>query len=260
VYDERGAGEALVFVHSGITDRRMWDPQVTAFPAYHTVRYDLQGFGGSDPTGPGTNREELLAFLDALGIERGHLVGASFGGGIALEAALERPERVRSLTLVGPAVGGHEYEADTATWRRVEELYEASVEAFEAGDLDRAAALEVELWVVGVGRAVETVDPTVREWVGRMDCEALAREAAGDRREDETALEPPALERLADLAVPTLLVVGEHDLPHVHDAVSRVVERAPDARRVVVDGAGHLPSLEQSAAFDDALRAFLDGR
>lgn len=257
-YDERGAGEPLVFVHSGITDRRMWDPQMDSFGEYRSVRYDLQGFGGSEATGAGTNRDELFDVLDALGIERAHLVGASFGGGIALDAALERPDRVRSLTLVGPAVGGHDYEAEAPEWERVERLYEASVDAFEAGDLDRAAELEVELWVVGPERSPEEVDPTIRAWVERMDREALAREVRGDRRADATTLDPPAVERLEALSVPTLAVVGEFDLPHVHDAVARLVAALPEASRVVVEDAAHLPSLERPEPFESALRSFLE--
>lgn len=262
-YDERGSGEAVVFVHSGITDCQMWDPQFSVLSGfverYRTVRYDFQGFGDSTATGPGTNREELRALLDGLGVDRAHLVGASFGGGVALDAALCHPERVRSLTLVGPAVGGHDYDDDSPTWGRVEALYGRSIEAFEAGDLERAAELEVELWVVGPEREVEAVDAGLREQVYRMDLAALRNEAVG-RRPDETDLDPPAIERLGELEVPTLVVVGEYDLPHVHDATRRLEQEVPDAHRVVVEDAAHLPSLERPMAFTDAVVGFLDDR
>lgn len=259
-YDVQGTGDAVVFVHSGITDRRMWDPQFGDdggfTERYRIVRYDLQGFGESTATAAGTNREELVALLDGLGIERVHLVGASFGGGVALDAALESPERVRSLVLVGPSVGGHDYEEGSPTWARAEDLYARSVEACEAGDLERAARLEVELWVVGPDRAAGEVDADLRERVTRMNLAALRREAAG-RRPDETDLDPPAVERLNGLDVPALVVMGEYDLPHVHDAARRIERDSPGARRIVIGNAAHLPSLERPQAFADAVLGFL---
>jgi pimeloyl-ACP methyl ester carboxylesterase len=258
-YDERGSGEPVVFVHSGITDRRMWDPVVERFgERYRAVRYDRPGFGGSVVTGPGTDRGDLLGVLDALGIDRAHLVGASYGAGIALDTALSHPERVRSLTLVGPAIGGHDYEEDSATWDRVESLYERSVEAFEAGDIERAAELEVRLWVVGPERDPGVVDPALRERVTAMDRAALESESRGDQREDETALDPPAVERLSELSVPVLAVVGEYDLALVHDAVARLEEAG--AERVVLADSAHLPSLERPDEFDEAVSTFLAGR
>lgn len=258
-YDDRGTGEPVVFVHSGITDRRMWDPQFAAFAEhYRATRYDIQGFGDSTATAPGTNRGELRALLDGLDIDRAHLVGASFGGGIALETALCHPDRVRSLTLVGPAVGGHDYEEDSSTWERVETLYERSVEAFETGDLTRAAELEVELWVVGPERRPGSVGADLRKRVLEMNLAALRNEAAGRQRPDETDLDPPAIERLGELRAPTLVVAGEYDPPHVHDAVRRL-EREAGARRVVIEGAAHLPSLERPTAFTEAVVEFLDG-
>ncbi|MFC5970171.1 alpha/beta fold hydrolase [Halomarina salina] len=260
-YDDVGGGDTVVFVHSGITDRRMWDPQVEALAdRYRTVRYDLQGWGESRATGEGTHREELLALLDALDLDDVHLVGCSFGAGVALDATLERPERVRSLTLVGPTVGGHDYEepTDSPVWDGVAERYEASVEAFEAGKFRAAAEHEVALWLVGPEREQAVVPDPVREWVTEMDEAALRREAAG-RREDASDLDPPAVERLPDLAVPLLVVVGEYDLPSVHDAVERLVGEVPRVRLEVVDATAHLPSVERPAAVTALLAAFWGG-
>ena len=258
-YDEAGEGDAVVLVHSGITDRRMWDPQFEALAErYRTVRYDLQGWGDSQATGGGTHRGDLVALLDALDLDRVHLVGSSFGAGVALDATLERPERVRSLTLVGPSVGGHDYEEVSPVWDRVVERYEASVAAFEAGDYRAAAEQEVALWAVGPEREATAVDAAVREWITEMDAAALRREAAG-RREDASALDPLAVYRLADLAVPLLVVVGEFDLPSVHDAVDRLGDDVPDVRVVVLDGTAHLPSVERPEAVTGLLDEFWSG-
>lgn len=259
-YDEQGTGEAVVLLHSGLVDRQMWDPQLRALASrFRTVRYDLQGYGRSSATAPGTNREECLAVLDGLDIDQCHLVGASFGAEVALDVALGHPDRVRSLALLGPVIGGHDYEEESEEWERTVATYEASVAAFERGDLERAADLEVELWVVGAGRTAAEVDGSVREFVHRLDLEALRNDAGGRQRPDASDLEPPAIDRLRDLSVPMLAVVGEHDLPHVQDAVRRLVQEVPDARQVVIEAAGHLPSLEQPVEVTTALLAFLDG-
>lgn len=260
-YDCAGAGDAVVLVHSGITDRRMWDPLFsTLAERYRTVRYDMQGFGDSVAVADGTNREELLALLDALGVDRAHVVACSFGASVALDAALEHPERFRTLTLVGPTVGGHEFDEpdDSAVWDRVEELYEASVDAFAAGRYREAAEHEVALWVVGPERETQTVDASVREWVIEMDEAALWDEAAG-RRADATDLDPPAIDRLETLAVPLFVLVGEFDLAIVSDAVRILVERAPDVRHSVVAGTAHLPSVERPDTVLDRLAEFWDG-
>src|SRR6185503_20113883 len=90
----------IVFIHAGVADRRMWDPQWPALTADRDVlRLDLRGFGesGQLPTGPLSPVDDLLDCLDHAGVERCHLVGASFGAGVAVEAALVRPGLAQSL-------------------------------------------------------------------------------------------------------------------------------------------------------------------
>ncbi|MWG36434.1 alpha/beta fold hydrolase [Halomarina oriensis] len=257
VYDVAGEGEAVVLVHSGIADRRMWDPQFSTLAEhYRTVRYDMQGFGDSAFVAEGTDRGDLVAFTGALGIPQAHLVGSSFGASVALDAALEHPELVRSLTLVGPTVGGHDYEGTGPEWKAVLDRYEASVEAFEAGAYREAAEHEAALWVVGPGRETEAVDADLLERIVEMDDRALRMEAAGRRREDASVLDPPAADRLSSLSIPVHVVVGAYDLPSVGEAAGLLVERAPDAQLSVVDDAAHLPNLERPEAVTDLLLEF----
>lgn len=258
-YDEAGTGPPVVLVHSGITDRRMWDPLVAVLAdRYRTIRYDMQGFGESTATSEGTNRDELIGLVDALGVKGAHVVACSFGASVALDATLEHPERARSLTLIGPTVGGHEYEGsdDDPVWTRVEALYDASVAAYEAGDYAAAAEHEVALWVVGPGRSPEAVDAGLLAWVAEMNGAALRNEAAGRRRPDVSRLDPPAVDRLETLAVPLHVVVGADDLPVVGDAARTLVDRVPGARLSVVTGAAHLPSVERPDVVTDLLVGF----
>ncbi|MFC7646414.1 alpha/beta fold hydrolase [Streptosporangium lutulentum] len=110
-YDEAGDGPAVVLVHAGCADRRMWEHQFQALAAdFRVIRYDWRGYGESaDATGDFAHHEDLTALMDALEIDRAALVGSSDGGKISLDAALTSPGRITSLTLVAPGVSGHDW-------------------------------------------------------------------------------------------------------------------------------------------------------
>jgi pimeloyl-ACP methyl ester carboxylesterase len=107
-YESAGEGPAVVLVHGGLVDSRLWDAQVGPLSKrLRVVRYDLRGFGRSaDAHAPFSHLEDLRALLDFLKIERASLVGLSLGGIIAADFALEHPERVDRLVLVGPGLRG----------------------------------------------------------------------------------------------------------------------------------------------------------
>jgi pimeloyl-ACP methyl ester carboxylesterase len=250
--EQAGTGPDIVLIHAGIADSRMWDPQWDVLPSVTRVtRFDLRGFGKSSlPPEPYAHHEDVEALLGHLGIERAVLVGASYGGNVAVELALEHPERVSGLVLVNSLVGSTTRSADLLeAWKHIEE-------AMESGDLDRATELELRLWVDGPHRTAEQVDPGVRELVRTMDRALLARvpeqEAAAERN-----LEPPAHTRLAEIAAPVLVVVGTLDQPEALLSADALVTHVPNARRVDIEGAAHLPSLEQADVFNRILLDFL---
>lgn len=160
-YEVAGEGEPLVLVHAGIADSRMWEDQLTAFAArYRVIRHDLRGFGMTAMVeGPFSHHEDLRALLDSLDVERAHLVGCSMGGGAVLDFALEYPQRVGNLVLVGSAVGGFAPDIDPP--RQWDEILAAD----EAGDLERVSELEVQVWVDGPRRSSEEVDASIRDLV-----------------------------------------------------------------------------------------------
>src|SRR5690349_23543298 len=144
----------------------MWNPQWEALTSRHdVVRLDLRGFGESDqpPTGPLSPLDDVLATLAALEIGRCHLVGASFGAGIAVEAALTRPELVASLLLAAP---GGSLMADTTP--DLQAFFDAEGSALEADDLDGAVEANLACWVDGPHRSREVVDPVGRELACQM--------------------------------------------------------------------------------------------
>jgi pimeloyl-ACP methyl ester carboxylesterase len=252
-YEIAGEGNPLVLVHAGIADGRMWDGQLAAFaPRYRVIRYDKRGFGRSAMVeGPYAHHEDLRALLDSLGIERAFLVGCSMGGRTIIDFALQNPGRVRALVLVGSAVSG--FEAESYPPEQWEELLAAD----EAGDLERVSELEVRIWVDGPYRGPDQVDPGVRDLVREMNLIALKNEASG--LGDERPLEPPAVDRLAEIQVPTLIIVGDRDRPEIVVRADILERSIQDARKVVMPETAHLPNMESPVEFNRVVLEFLDG-
>ena len=241
-WDEAGSGPPIVLVHAGVADRRMWDPIVPALAIDHrVVRFDARGFGETlPPSGPWAHHADLLALLDELGLAGVVLVGASMGAGIAVEAALAEPPAARALILLGPggALLGPPPDELRAIWRD-------EIEALDRGDLDAAVEVNLRAWVDGPGRDREAVDPEVRAFVGMMQRDAFELPEWDDEAAPESELEPAAAGRLAELACPVLVVVGEADQAAIVGVAERLASEAPDARLVRWPDVGHLPSLER---------------
>jgi pimeloyl-ACP methyl ester carboxylesterase len=240
----------MVLVHAGIADAQMWDALVPRLAADHAVvRYDLRGYGCSAlPPGRFSHVDDLAAVLAATTQGPVHLVGASMGGRVALDLALDRPDLVRSLTLLGTAVSGFEPDTEPPA------LWDELVAAHRADDLDALADVEARMWLADPDgtRLPEGVLDLVRD----MDRIALANERSGIAEEREPAT--PATERLADLAVPVLVVVGDLDQPDIRLAADLLAERVPVAQRVDLSGVAHLPALERPDEVFALLRRFLD--
>ena len=252
-YDREGPrGELpVVLIHAGVADRRMWDPIWPVFTRERdAVRVDLRGFGDSAarPAGPVSSAGDVLGALAEIGVGRCHLVGASLGAGVAVEVTLTRPPAVASLLLAAP--GGSLFAEVTPD---LQAFFDAERTALGRGDLDAAVEANLSCWVEGPRRSAGRVDPAVRELVARMQRRAFEVTADWDDVE-EKELEPPALDRLGEIAVPVLVLVGGLDLDAVHAAAARVVAGTAGARRVDWLDAGHLPALERPADFLDLLR------
>lgn len=248
-YEVRGEGPPVVFVHAGVADRRMWEPQVEDLAEDFTVvSYDMRGFGSSpNPSGRFAHHEQLLALLDHLGIDVAALVGCSAGAYVTLSATVAAPGRVSRLVLISPVVDG--VEPDDA----VRDLWERESRALEDGDHDRAVEANVQGWLVGPHREAGDVDRDVRDLVAEMQRAALAAEDDGDEVEPD----PPPGERLDAVTQPVLLVLGALDQQWVELCAHHLAERLADAQLEVVEDAAHLPGLEQPERVNGLLRRFL---
>jgi 3-oxoadipate enol-lactonase len=246
-----GDGSGVVLAHAGIADARMWDPQWDALAARHrVVRYDLRGFGRSEVEHVAfSNRADLLAVMDAAGLDRAVLVGASRAGSIVLDTALEFPDRVTGLVWVCGGVGG--FELDETPEEEALSAREAALES--ARDWGGLADFDVALWIDGVGQPAGRAPAAVRSLVRRMTFETYVQEKAYG---DDVELDPPAAARLGELRVPVLAIVGMLDLPSVASAADLLASEVSDVRRVDVATA-HLPNLERPDWFTQTLLAFV---
>ena len=255
-YDREGPrGELpIVLIHAGVADRGMWDPIWPELTRERdVVRVDLRGFGESAarPGGTLSHPDDVLGTLAEVGVARCHLVGLSFGAGVAVEVALARPAAVASLLLAPPA--GSLLAEMTPDLRA---FIDAESSALDRGDLDAAVEANLSWWVEGTRRSADQVDPAVREHVRRMQRRAFEVTVDWDDVEEQE-LDPPALEMLGEVKVPVLALVGGLDLDTVHDAAGRVVAGIAGAQRVDWPDAGHLPSLEKPAVFASLLREWV---
>ncbi len=250
-YEMMGAGQPLVFVHAGIADSRMWDDQFAAFAArYRVIRYDIRGFGKSAmPPGPSSTSRDLHGLLTALGITRAHVVGLSIGGGIAIDFTLQHPEMVSALVLAASGLGGTQPSAEM-------QRADADVDAtLERDGIDAAVEAENRLWVDGPKRTPNQVDPTVRARVTEMNG-ALYRLPEVDAPRER--LDPPAVGRLGEIHAPTLVIVGDGDVPDVIETADALEQGIAGARKVVFPDVAHMVNMERSAEFNRVALDFLD--
>jgi 3-oxoadipate enol-lactonase len=244
-YEAAGSGPPVVLVHGGLWDSRMWDDQFPALAErYSVVRYDLRGYGRSDrPSGPYSHIDDLAAVLAHAGIERAALVALSMGGAIAVDATIEQPELVSALVLAGTGLSGFDFSDD------LERAYAPVEKALEAGDIQGAAELELDIW------CPLRTDPEIDAHLRRMsidNADQVALDPSLRRR-----LDPPAVERLGEISVPTLVVSGGADLPDMIRVAELIISRVPGARSAVLEGVDHAVNMRKPAEFTALVLDFL---
>lgn len=252
-YKRSGAGYPVVFLHAGVGDSRMWAPQAAGLDDhFDVITPDMRGYGKSElPATSWSPVADVLALMDELRIrEAPHLVGCSIGGGVAIDFALEHPERVSKLVLVGAGVGG------LMVGDANDPIYAETISAEEANDLRALNEAEMNLWLVGPGRTASHIDQKLRDLFLDMNGIALRSDFKSAPRLE---LDPPAAERLAEVKAPTLVVVGDHDLPEIHETADVLVSNIRGARKAVIHDAAHLPNLEHPEKFNRLLLDFLNG-
>lgn len=253
-YEVAGSGPTLVLCHAGIADNRMWDDQFSLFAErYRVIRYDHRGFGQSSlPPGPFSWSDDLYGLLAHLGIEKAYVVGVSMGGSTVVDFALTHPDMVDALITVGAGLSGADVQDSPA--ERV--LFDQVEKAAEAGDFDKANDIEVHIWVDGPNRRPDQVNSAVRERVRDMNLPGFYLQAEWAQAQQQT-IEPPAAVRLAEIAVPTLVIYGDQDVSSIHTIAHKLASEIPDAKLVVMHDTAHVPNMERPDEFNRILLDFL---
>jgi 2-hydroxy-6-oxonona-2,4-dienedioate hydrolase len=253
-YEVAGEGQPLVMIHAGVADSRQWNNEFAHFAhRLRVLRYDMRGYGKSEPVdGEFRHLQDLTAFLDYLQIDQpAILMGCSIGGGLAMDFALTHPSRVAALIMVDSNPRGLELDVSDPPG------FEEADKAYDAGDLDLLAEIETRIWFDGVGRTPEQVNPAMRQLAYEMNRHALSLDAKGlGKRLPDT--EVSAAERLSEINVPVLVIVGAQDIPYMQAAADHMLERIPTARKATIDDAAHLSNMDQPVEFRRVVTAFLD--
>jgi len=234
-YEEAGTGIPVIMIHGGLLNASMWDDQFEEFArSYHVIRYDA----------------DLRALIEGFALEKPIIMGLSMGGYIAIDFALEYPDLPRALVLVSPGLTGYEFKsAEFIDFsKRIgaaaqSEDTEAIVEAFQTA------------WTDGPRRGPDEIDPAIREKVRAMVIDNVER---WDERNVEYRPLPLAIERLDELSVPVLALVGNLDMPGIREIVELIESEASDARTVMVPGVAHLINMEKPKEFNSTVLEFLD--
>ena len=242
-YDVQGSGPAVVLITGANLDRRMWTAEAEWLKSRFTVvRYDLRAHGQSDvPRTPFSHVDDLFELLDELHLERVALVGLSAGSTIALDGALQAPDRITRLVLVAPAISGFSPKERPA-------FFTPLVAALQARDYGNATQVMLASPLFQVPDASRAL---VRSMVTEND------RLWSVPRELMTGPARPAADRLEEVRAPTPVLVGERDLAAQREQAEVLRRRVASARLVVVDGGGHMLNLTSAVAFRGAVSEFL---
>jgi pimeloyl-ACP methyl ester carboxylesterase len=245
-YEECGTGpEAVVLIHDGVAHSAVWDDVWPTFcRRFHTIRYDRRGYGRSPvATTWFSETEDLAALLRNRKVSHAILVASSHGGELSIDFTLQYPGLVRELVLVGAVVSGFPY-TDHFLDRGM-----ANSKPFDKGDIAGGLA----------------------NWAKDKYLLAPGHDAAKKRLFDLLAANPQdmthaefarptqsALPRLKEIRVPTLILVGDADIPDVHAHAGAIEAGISGSKRVVITETGHLMYLERPEEFSRVVIAFID--
>jgi 3-oxoadipate enol-lactonase len=245
----RRGGQPVMFIQGLGAGKQGWALQRLAFaPSYRVIAHDNRGVGRSDkPFGAYSLEqmaEDAVSVMDAAGIDSAHIVGASMGGAISQFLAVLHPERVRSLTLACTACRHH-------AWRR--EVIGEWADMAETGGLGEMANVAAR-WVIGP-RSFRRAWPLMG-WLGPLATSRAAHGFVSQARAILAADETMA-DRLSEIRVPTMVIVGNQDILTPRGDSEEIAERIPTAELVVISGAAHGLMFEHASTFNRMLGEFL---
>jgi pimeloyl-ACP methyl ester carboxylesterase len=257
-YEDAGSGQPVLLIHAGVADCSMWNDQYNLFSqSFRIIRYDMRGYGKSrTETTSFSNRQDIVDLFKYLRVEKACVIGISRGGQIALDFTLEHPECVTALVPVAAGISGFDFRADESDKARHEfEIFTHMDELWEKNAFDELVDLEVHVWADGASQPIGRASSQIRDYVHKI---VRANYTRQDGQPTPQPLSPPAAGRLAEIHVPTLVLVGEYDTCGTLAMADKLEREIPHARKIVFPGTAHLLPMELSARFNEVVLNFLN--
>lgn len=258
-YEDRGSGDAVVFLHGAISDKRVWNEYAVPISKNRRfISYDQRFFGNSIPENSqlefsaDTHASDLISFIEALGIETVSLVAWSYGGDVAARAAIAKPELFKAIVYYEPDINGLIAGLPGAE-RATEKLYEhfgSAIEALEEGNLYDSALHFIEaVFLLEKGGAIKESEEMVKVWKENSKTLPLYLSAAAGN--------VASCEKLSGVSIPTLVVVGSYG--HTYDSMmaERLVECTPSAVLDKIEGVNHDGPYREPSKFTEKIDSFL---
>lgn len=249
-YEVAGQGQPVVLIHGFSLDSRMWDAQwKTLAKRFKVVRYDVRGFGQSARVqAPHAPADDLKALLDHLKIGKAHLVGLSMGANIALNFAARYPDRVLRVVAADPNLDGFmDY---------TPELFAAFGQVFGLSAQHGWGKEAQEAWLNTPLMKLYTADASMASALRRMVSEYNGDQFINPGLAPDYG-KPSTVESLPAVKAPVLVLIGEKDEESIQRVARLVAEKAPQAQKQMLKGAGHLSNMDQPKAFNKAVMRFL---
>jgi 3-oxoadipate enol-lactonase len=243
-YESMGSGNVILMIHDGLLHHEVWDDQFSFFGKnFNAIRYDRRDYGKSSPaTDSFTHLEDLETLFKELEIDSAILIACSSGGALAIDFTLKHPQRVNGLVLVGAVVGGFSYTPHM--YNRGGHL----PENFE-NDFERSMYY--------------ATDDPYEIYSGNTDVKEKAVKMLNDyprksfSHQRIVRPEIPAYKRLDEIKAPTLILVGEFDIPDVQAHAGAINAGILNSRRIIIPGSGHLVPMEQPELFNERVMNFI---
>ena len=249
-YQIAGAGDTVVLIHGLAGDHRHWDKQFELLTSgFSVIRYDVRGWGRStDPVAgsPFSDFSDLAALLNYLEVESAHIVGWSFGSGVAFDFVTAYPDRARSLVSVGPWVYGYHSSAVGKWYERVRAIIDVATES-GAGAAANA--------FVDIGLEGTVFDDSAEAFIRTVGSESSFWRFTNSS--PAVVLKPNAASQVNSLEIPILVITSEYDLPACRDMADFIVSNAKESRFVLMEGTGHLMHIEKPDQFNKEVLEFL---
>jgi pimeloyl-ACP methyl ester carboxylesterase len=254
-YERTGSGPALLLLHAGLQDHTMWQEQVKALSAnYEVIAPDLPFHGRT--TGIDTlllAQDVLRILLDSLHIRKVSIAGLSMGASIAQDFVIAYPQRVNKAIFISAGINGydkkHPIDSLSMAW------YTAFAHFLETKDTAAAAVEFTKAWAEGLYRRGDSLKAPVSRYVYRTTLQNLrTHKMAGWPRLQNN---PPAVESIASIRVPVLVIEGDKDLPYIHSSSQYLEQNIPNAKHVVIKDVAHMLNMEKPATLNKLLMDFL---